>query len=132
MPIVPPAPAVANAVSDAIGVRIRDLPITPDKVLRALPSATPSPPRRYRLAVRRRGGGSSCSGAYPLGVHPVLDACGTRFARPAACRAGRPAVLTADDTLEEAVAPLREHRRPRRWAAAPTCRSAASRACARA
>ena len=26
----------ANAVADAIGVRITDLPITPDKVLRAL------------------------------------------------------------------------------------------------
>jgi CO/xanthine dehydrogenase Mo-binding subunit/CO/xanthine dehydrogenase FAD-binding subunit len=32
----PPAPAVANAVYDAIGVRIRDLPITPDKILTAL------------------------------------------------------------------------------------------------
>jgi len=30
------APAVANAIADAVGVRIRDLPITPEKVLRAL------------------------------------------------------------------------------------------------
>jgi CO/xanthine dehydrogenase Mo-binding subunit len=30
------APAIANAVEDAIGVRIRDLPITPEKILRAL------------------------------------------------------------------------------------------------
>jgi CO/xanthine dehydrogenase Mo-binding subunit len=30
------APAIANAIDDAIGVRIRDLPITPEKVLRAL------------------------------------------------------------------------------------------------
>ncbi len=30
------APAIANAVEDAVGVRIRDLPITPEKVLRAL------------------------------------------------------------------------------------------------
>jgi CO/xanthine dehydrogenase Mo-binding subunit len=28
--------AVANAIEDAVGVRIRDLPITPEKVLRAL------------------------------------------------------------------------------------------------
>ncbi len=33
---VPSAPAIANAVYDAIGVRIRDLPITPEKVLAAL------------------------------------------------------------------------------------------------
>ena len=31
-----PAPAIANAVYDAVGVRIRDLPITPEKVWRAL------------------------------------------------------------------------------------------------
>jgi xanthine dehydrogenase YagR molybdenum-binding subunit len=35
-PIIPTAAAIANAVYNAIGVRIRDLPITPDKVLDAL------------------------------------------------------------------------------------------------
>jgi CO/xanthine dehydrogenase Mo-binding subunit len=30
------APAVANAIEDAVGIRIRDLPITPERVLRAL------------------------------------------------------------------------------------------------
>ena len=30
------APAIANAIEDAVGVRIRDLPIAPEKVLRAL------------------------------------------------------------------------------------------------
>lgn len=34
--LTPAAPAVANAVADALGVRIYDLPITPEKVLRAL------------------------------------------------------------------------------------------------
>lgn len=34
--LVPTAPAIANAIYRAVGVRIRDLPITPDKVLRAL------------------------------------------------------------------------------------------------
>jgi xanthine dehydrogenase molybdenum-binding subunit len=33
---VPTAPAVANAIYDAVGVRITDLPITPEKVLAAL------------------------------------------------------------------------------------------------
>ncbi|MAE76959.1 MAG: 4-hydroxybenzoyl-CoA reductase [Planctomycetes bacterium] len=34
--LVPTAPAIANAIQDAIGVRIRDLPITPEKILAAL------------------------------------------------------------------------------------------------
>lgn len=33
---VPSAPAIANAIYDAIGVRIKDLPITPEKILTAL------------------------------------------------------------------------------------------------
>jgi CO/xanthine dehydrogenase Mo-binding subunit len=33
---VPTAPAIANAIYDAVGVRIKDLPITPGKVLKAL------------------------------------------------------------------------------------------------
>jgi CO/xanthine dehydrogenase Mo-binding subunit len=35
-PLLPVMPAVANAIFDAVGVRIDELPITPDKVLRAL------------------------------------------------------------------------------------------------
>src|SRR6185503_12715306 len=35
-PTVPTAAAIANAIYDAIGVRIRELPITPDRILRAL------------------------------------------------------------------------------------------------
>ena len=35
-PLLPVVPAVANAVYDAIGVRIHEVPITPDKILRAL------------------------------------------------------------------------------------------------
>lgn len=33
---VPTPPAIANAIYDAVGIRIKDLPITPDKVLEAL------------------------------------------------------------------------------------------------
>ncbi|HEU0292868.1 MAG TPA: xanthine dehydrogenase family protein molybdopterin-binding subunit [Anaerolineales bacterium] len=36
MTLPPVAPAVANAIEDAVGVRIKDLPITAEKVLRAL------------------------------------------------------------------------------------------------
>jgi nicotinate dehydrogenase medium molybdopterin subunit len=33
---VPAPPAIANAIHDAVGIRIKELPITPDKVLEAL------------------------------------------------------------------------------------------------
>jgi CO/xanthine dehydrogenase Mo-binding subunit len=36
---VPVAAAIANAVEDAIGIRIKDLPITSEKVFQALKSA---------------------------------------------------------------------------------------------
>ena len=29
-------PAIANAIADAIGVRIKDLPITPEKIVKAI------------------------------------------------------------------------------------------------
>ena len=35
---VPTAPAIANAIYDAVGVRIKDLPITPERIWRALES----------------------------------------------------------------------------------------------
>ncbi len=37
--LVPTAPAIANAIYDAVGVRIRELPITPEKILQALKEA---------------------------------------------------------------------------------------------
>jgi CO/xanthine dehydrogenase Mo-binding subunit len=42
IPNVPTAPAIANAVADAVGVRIDTLPITAEKVLRALVSVEPA------------------------------------------------------------------------------------------
>jgi hypothetical protein len=35
-PLLPVIPAVANAVYDAVGVRIDEIPITPEKILKAL------------------------------------------------------------------------------------------------
>jgi CO/xanthine dehydrogenase Mo-binding subunit len=35
-PLLPVIPAIANAVHDAVGVRIDEVPITPEKILRAL------------------------------------------------------------------------------------------------
>jgi hypothetical protein len=37
-PLLPVMPALANAIYDALGVRIDEIPITPDKVLKALES----------------------------------------------------------------------------------------------
>ena len=41
--LTPVAPAIANAVADAIGIRVFDLPITPEKVVRALNALQPRP-----------------------------------------------------------------------------------------
>ncbi len=41
-PLAPPAAVIANAVYDATGVRIRELPITPEKVLAGLRANGPS------------------------------------------------------------------------------------------
>jgi xanthine dehydrogenase YagR molybdenum-binding subunit len=35
-PIIPTAPAIANAIADALGIRMKELPITRDKILEAL------------------------------------------------------------------------------------------------
>jgi len=45
-PLLPVMPAVANAIYDAVGVRIDELPITPDKVLKALESKREGKPGR--------------------------------------------------------------------------------------
>ncbi len=39
-PLLPVPPAIANAVFDAVGVRIDEVPITPDKILKALDEKT--------------------------------------------------------------------------------------------
>ena len=54
-PLNPVIPAIANAIYDAIGVRIDETPITPDKVLQAMKDAQDtraitSPPERLRRA----------------------------------------------------------------------------------
>jgi len=45
-PLLPIMPAVANAVFDAVGVRIDEVPITPDKILRALTAKANGKPAR--------------------------------------------------------------------------------------
>jgi len=45
-PLLPVMPAVANAIYDAVGVRIDEVPITPEKVLRALDAKAAGKPAR--------------------------------------------------------------------------------------
>jgi 4-hydroxybenzoyl-CoA reductase subunit alpha len=46
-PLLPIMPAVANAVYDAVGVRVDEVPITPEKVVRALQAKAQGKPARY-------------------------------------------------------------------------------------
>jgi putative selenate reductase molybdopterin-binding subunit len=51
------APAIVNAVADATGVRIRQIPLTPERVWRALTETSPHPPTPFPSPVRRGEGG---------------------------------------------------------------------------
>src|SRR5258705_257388 len=53
--VIPAAPAVANAIYDAVGIRLRDLPFTPDKALAALAE---------KEGKRRRGSRASCTSKF--------------------------------------------------------------------
>jgi 4-hydroxybenzoyl-CoA reductase subunit alpha len=46
-PLLPVMPALANAVYDAVGVRIDEVPITPEKILKALDAKRAGKPGRY-------------------------------------------------------------------------------------
>src|SRR6266550_2203686 len=46
-PLLPVMPAIANAVYDAVGVRVDEIPITPEKVLKALRRKEKGEPGRY-------------------------------------------------------------------------------------
>jgi 4-hydroxybenzoyl-CoA reductase subunit alpha len=45
-PLLPIMPALANAVYDAVGVRIDEVPVTPEKILRALQQKAAGKPGR--------------------------------------------------------------------------------------
>ncbi len=46
-PLLPIPPAVANAVFDAVGVRVDEVPVTPEKILKALKAKAQGKPARY-------------------------------------------------------------------------------------
>lgn len=81
--INPVAAAVANAVAHATGVRVRELPLTPEKVRPAIRYSTLERVRRYRLWRRPdRWWIAAMRWAYPRGVGWLLRTAGTRWARP--------------------------------------------------
>ena len=73
----PQPPAIAAAVHDAVGVWITELPITPERVLRALEAKARAAPRRQEGRLRRGALGehASADGAHALrGAWPELVA----------------------------------------------------------
>jgi CO/xanthine dehydrogenase Mo-binding subunit/CO/xanthine dehydrogenase FAD-binding subunit len=100
MSIIPPGAAIANAVYHAVGVRIRELPITPDKVLTAL-AAKAGRSRRFRLW-RRPGRWwiAAVRWLYPRGVHYVLHRWGTRLGRRLVAAPAQPARPGPDGPVE--------------------------------
>lgn len=46
-PLLPIMPAVANAIHDAVGVRIDEIPVTPEKIVRALAAKAAGKPPRF-------------------------------------------------------------------------------------
>lgn len=82
LPVYPVAAAIANAVADATGLRLRDLPFTPDKVIAAV-AARDGVSTTTRPVWRRpdRWWVSGIRALYPRGLHKVLHRYGTRLAR---------------------------------------------------
>ena len=97
LPVYPVAAAVANAVYDAAGIRLRDLPFTPDKVLAALDERDGTS-TRVRPLWRRPGRWwiAGLRALYPVGLHSLLDRYGTRLARRHPPRAVEAVVLPPD------------------------------------
>lgn len=104
LPIYPVAAAVANAVYDAAGIRLRDLPFTPDKVIAALDERDGTSTRVHPLWRRpRRWWVAGLRALYPVGLHSLLHRYGTRLARRFPERPVEAIVLPddADSILEE-------------------------------
>ena len=78
-PLLPIMPAVANAVYDAVGVRIDEIPVTPEKILKALTAKAAGKPARYGPASFPR---------HPLAGAAAGDAALGRRRRPRVERAG--------------------------------------------
>lgn len=101
----PPSPAIANAVYDATGVRIAELPITPDKIVTAL--AKKEGRRRDHRLWRRpnRWWIAFIRWLYPLGLLKILH--DGRLRRRAPLRPASIDRIDRPETVDEAVASLK-------------------------
>jgi CO/xanthine dehydrogenase Mo-binding subunit len=61
--LVPTAPAIMNAIYDAIGVRIKSLPATPEKILKALRDHVPGREHIAQAAREARAQAARTNGA---------------------------------------------------------------------
>ncbi|MDP9821833.1 molybdopterin cofactor-binding domain-containing protein [Nocardioides massiliensis] len=105
MSIIPPGAAIANAVADAVGVRITELPITPDKVLTAL-ARQEGRVRRHGLWRRPdRWWIALLRWLYPRGLHSALHRWGTKLGPKARSSAPpAPPRVLRPDTVDELTA----------------------------
>lgn len=104
MSIVPPGAAVLNAVYDAIGIRFRTLPLTPDVILNALREQSGTR-RRYGLWRRLdRWQIAAFRTLYPWGIHWLLEHVGNRWAKRLTPRPID--TIEAPETMRDAVASL--------------------------
>jgi CO/xanthine dehydrogenase Mo-binding subunit/CO/xanthine dehydrogenase FAD-binding subunit len=98
--LVPTAAAVANAIFRATGVRVRELPITPDRILAGRGADTDIPLVRPLLLRPGRWWSALVRRLYPLGLLSLLDRWGTRLGRPVSVppNGGIAALARADGT----------------------------------
>jgi 4-hydroxybenzoyl-CoA reductase subunit alpha len=83
-PLLPIMPAVANAVFDAVGVRIDEVPVTPDKILKALANKASGKPARVGPEVF-----PEIDWPEPLKVTPPWEGGDGRASNPATTSTGR-------------------------------------------
>ena len=120
-------PALTNAICDAIGIRLAELPATPDRVLEAIQDGAGASSGCVRTAARRRPPRTATEAAMSMERLPEFElkrpaslrrggrAAGRRTRRPAARRRHRPGAE-----------PAPRHRAARRcwstWARCRACR----------
>ena len=76
--LVPTAAAVANAIADAVGARVRDLPITPEKIIKTRNEVNIDAKQRPIWTRPCRWWSAFVRQLYPLGLHDILHRYGPK------------------------------------------------------